>query len=80
MSNVILGVAIIDPQYEFWPHGMIIPGIREIVIGFKVPCFGGGGIRVGVVFCENDLELHEVARLAVDARRTGSNRDQKVAD
>lgn len=52
-------VAIIDPQYEFWPHGMIIPGIgiREMVIGLRVPCFGRVGIRTRVVFCEEDLML-----------------------
>jgi hypothetical protein len=46
------GVAIIDPQYEFWPHVMISLGIREMVIGFMVPCFGRDGIRSRVVFCE----------------------------
>lgn len=52
--EVRFGVAIIDPQYEFWPHGMMSAGIREMVIGFMVPSFGRAGIRSRVVFCEED--------------------------
>jgi hypothetical protein len=53
----LFGVAIIDPQYEFWPHGMNTPSIREMVIGFRLPYFGYSGIRSRVVFCEKNSNL-----------------------
>jgi hypothetical protein len=55
----LFGVAIIDPQYEFWPHGMNTPSIREMAIGFRLPILGMMGYEVGWYSARRTPSFHE---------------------